>query len=181
MARTILFVEHYTAADESSDVRPVLLFDFDTLLSGIAASIDQELPHRPNRIGKVLDWADGLMERIRRPQKQVHAPNNEWSPQAFISFLRSRTDEQVVVDGRICPLAWIFDRSIGGPSSLQLKVTTPIPYIEAYCRECSAAYDSSALKADYWGYDHGPLASGGGRKLLCPENHAVLSVQDWIS
>lgn len=47
------------------------------------------------------------------------------------------------------------------------------------CPHCSATYDAAVIKFERFSVNVGPMAGGGGRKILCPLGHELLEVVDW--
>jgi hypothetical protein len=205
MPRTVLIVEPCDAGDLPDRRRPLMLFELETLRAVTAElvhNLQQPRPSPPllerlcNGLMDVvtLSFLRGLLSSLSRRGAAEEARRAQWNaylreraemnPAAFLRWLDNQEMDRVVVDCTEWNLTWLFLRAIPGPAALRFSEkddSEAFPFLEAYCRQCGMAYPLAQLEMEYFGYDHGPLAMGDGRRLVCQKKHVIVDVLDWES
>jgi hypothetical protein len=204
MKRTVFVVEYCKAGSCPDEVRPLILFDHSILRVALVETVERSQQPRQKRplFHRFLDEVIATLSflptavpflNLSAESAKRSRLNEEWrrqeeedmSPPALLKWLDRQDADRIVLVANKWNLAWMFDQAIPGPPALHLpgddNSVGTLMFIEAYCKECERAYPPDSLAMRHWGYDHGILAAGGGRRLVCPEKHVVLEVLDWQS
>jgi hypothetical protein len=195
--RTVLVVDPCSTNGQAEGAQPSVLFDYDTFRAALVAEVERlrepppKLPFVDRLVFAVFYLAtlsflpDGPSARkAARMRNNTKALEERMSPISLLDWIEQQTEDRIVVQSRNWTLKWLYYRVMPGPAFFSVNEGVQpktLDLIEAYCPECCVTYLPQQLERQYWSYDHGFLASGGGRSLECPREHVLLKVADWQS